>query len=385
MHEAGVKRVLLLVVGLGVLSAGPLPAKEPAQSPFRQIKIQGEDPRSGLFDLSVEYGYDAIGWLAYSRVSLPEYVETHIARSTDRGHTWSFVTAANHSEPGTMVIDGRPKEGVWRYEMPTLLFDPKDVPERRWKLFVHRYLAVPPYKKGNSLFREGGIVVQYATRPEGPWTTMDCLFGGVLQGCRMDLNALHPDLKNVVFYYEMGSILEKDVIYLSLDASPTANGLGDWKHRAIVLIASSDHGLTWRYVGTLTNYDDANALGYLTLTGSSLVRENGRLYLLVTPSGAKGLKFKNRGHDGTLVVEFDDIRQARLKRDAKGRLKVVKRLKPEFHSGGLSDYDEQNTRGGILFSQINLKTKPEFFQLFSTGHRIAGAPATANPPGAPPN
>ena len=104
---------------------------------------------------------------------------------------------------------------------------------------------------------------------------------------------------------------------------------------------------------------------------------SGRLFLLITPSGAKGLFKKNRGHDGTLIAEFDDIHRARLRRDAKGKLIVLKTLKPDLHSGGLSDYDEKNTQGGILFSQINPKAKPEVFQIFSTRQRIAqqGAPA----------
>jgi len=43
-----------------------------------------------------------------------------------------------------------------------------------------------------------------------------------------------------------------------------------------------------------------------------------------------------------------------------------------MHSGGLSDYDEQNTAGGIMFSQLTTEKsqKPEFFQVFSTTETI---------------
>jgi hypothetical protein len=119
-------------------------------------------------------------------------------------------------------------------------------------------------------------------------------------------------------------------------------------------------------VGTLTNYDDANHLGYLVLTGSSLVKAGGRFFLLVTPAGAKGIFKKNRAHDGTLVVEFDDLDRARLKRDAQGHLMVLKTIKPDLNSGGLSDYDEKNTAGGILFSQINIRATSDYFQVFNT-------------------
>ncbi|MCP3875032.1 MAG: hypothetical protein GY699_18010 [Desulfobacteraceae bacterium] len=63
-----------------------------------------------------------------------------------------------------------------------------------------------------------------------------------------------------------------------------------------------------------------------------------------------------------------------MKRNKKGKLIVHKIFEPDpgMHSGGLSDYDEQNTNGGILFSQLSTKTRhrPEFFQVFSTGEGI---------------
>jgi len=167
-----------------------------------------------------------------------------------------------------------------------------------------------------------------------------------------------------------------------MDASVTTSGLGKWEQRKIVLFSSKDHGTTWNYVGALTDYNDASSFGYVTMTGSSLVKESGRIFLMLSPSGAKGLFKKNRAHDGTLVVEFHDIRHAKLKRDAKEKLAVLKTFKPDLNSGGLSDYDEQNTAGGILFSQINISAMPEIFQIFSAKERIAqqGAPADADKP-----
>jgi hypothetical protein len=172
------------------------------------------------------------------------------------------------------------------------------------------------------------------------------------------------------FYNEIGSIALDGVLYLSLDASPTPSGLGDWESRTIVLISSRDHGETWTYAGTLTDYDDALDSRYLVLTGSSLVKEGERVFLLVTPSGAKGFGRKNRGHDGTWVIEFEDITRARLKRDAGGNLVVVRKIPVDLNTGGLSDYHEQNIHGGILFPQINIKARPDVFQTYMTRQRI---------------
>lgn len=230
----------------------------------------------------------------------------------------------------------------------------------------------------SSLFENGRIEYKYSATPEGPWSKAVCLFGKGGNNCRIDLNSLHPDLKDNLFYNELGSIVVDGIIYLSMDASTTPTGLGKWKQRKVVLVYSRDHGITWNYAGTLTNYEDAKSFGYRVLTGSSLTEEGGRLFLLITPSGANGLFKKNRGHDGMIILEFDDIRRARLKRDAKGKLVALRTLKPDFHSGGLSDYDEQNIQGGMLFSQINLQAKPEVFQIFSTKQRIVqqGAPVS---------
>ena len=368
----------VVTLALGVLTVNPALATQTDRSGFERINIVGEDHRNGLFDVSIEYDNAGSGWLAYSRVEVPKHVQTHLAKSTDGGKTWKYAGAANRSAEGSVVINGMTRKGVWRYETPTLLFDPQDIAARRWKLFVQRYLAMPPYQKGNSLFENGWIEYKYAAIPAGPWSDAICPFGKPETNCQVDLNSLHPDLKGNVFYNELGSIAVDGTIYLSMDASPTPTGFGKWEHRKIVLVSSQDHGITWTYVGTLTNFDDASALGYRVLTGSSLVKENGRLFLLITPSGAKGLFAKNRGHDGTLVVAFEDIRRARLERDVGGKPVVLNSFKVDLHSGGLSDYDEQNTWGGVLISQIDTLAKREFFQIFSARRRIGQRDAAAD-------
>ena len=339
-----------------------------------KININKDTVNNGIFDISIEYDSKGIGWMAYSRVILPKYVETRVAKSTDKGKTWKFIKTVNRSKDGYQQLGKKKQKGAWRNETPSLLYDPQDKPHRRWKLFYQRYLSKPPYKKGKSLFEHGWIAYKYAETPEGPWSKPIRLFGSKANKCKVDLNTLNKDLKDNVFYNEIGTIVVDGVIYLSVDSSTTPTGVGEWRKRKIVLFSSKDHGKTWHYVNTLTDFDDAKEFGYLIFTGSSLVREGKKLYLLVTPAGRKGLFVKNRGHDGTYVLEFDDISKAKLKRDKNNNLLVHKIIKPdpEMHSGGLSDYDEQNTNGGVLFSQLTSKAKhrPEFFQVYSTGETL---------------
>ncbi len=368
------------VIILLLLSISGCPTKKGRVNPapvsntqFTKLTITGDNHKSGIFDISVEYDQGGIGWMAYSRVEFPKYVETHIARSNDHGKTWKYIATVNKSTDGTFAYSGKKLKVAWRSETPTLLYDPGDTTSRRWKLFSHRYPAKSPFKKGSHLYAEGWIEYRTAANPKGPWSKPIRLFGKRENNCLIDLSAIHPNLKNILWYNELGSIAVNGVIYLSLDASTTPSGLGEWRKRKIILVSSRDHGKSWRYAGTLTDYNDANNFGYFIFTGSSLVKEGKRLFLFISPSGAKGLFKKNRSHDGTVIVEIEDISRAKLKRDAKGKLVIHKWIKPSLQSGGLSDYDEKNTYGGILFSQINTGIRSrnaDFFQVYSTGQRI---------------
>ncbi len=347
---------------------------EGAGSRFEKLVVVGDPVRNGIFDVSVEYGPDGTGWLAYSRVALPKYVSTHLARSLDQGRTWTYVAAINPSRDDTITVDGAAVAGTWRYETPTLVHDPEDDPARQWKLYVERYFTVPPYGPNDAHHSGGWIEVRYAPRPDGQWSKAVRLFGSQASGSRVDLNILHPDLRAMKFYNEIGSISLDGALYLSLDASPTESGLGDWRRRRIILISSTDHGRNWRYAGTLTDYDDASSSGYVVLTGSSLVKEADRVFLLATPSGAKGLGRKNRGHDGTWIIEFEDVAHARLKRDAQGKLLFLRKIPIDLDSGGLSDYHELDIYNGILFSQINTDARPDVLQTFRTHQQILSQP-----------
>ena len=341
---------------------------------FKKIVIKNDPVTSGIFDISIEYDDEGIGWMAYSYIKLPKFVETKIARSDNKGKTWRYVSTVNHSREGYQLVNNKKQKGVWRRETPSLLYDPGDKPGRRWKLFFQNYLSEPPYKKGNSLYGEGWIAYKYAPSPEGPWSKSVRLFGSKANKCKVDLNTLHPKLTKNAFYNEIGTIVVDNIIYLSVDASTAPKGGGDWKNHKILLFSSPDHGMKWNYVGTLTDHDDAGKFGYFIFTGSSLVREGNNYYLLATPAGRKGLFVKRRGHDGIYVMQFEDISKAKLKRDGNSKLIVTKIIEVQHdrHSGGLGDYDEQNSNGGIVISQLSTKKEhgSDFFQVFNTRENI---------------
>lgn len=340
----------------------------PPPPTFSMLEVEGETIVSGVFDPALEYDSNGVGWMTYSWVDWPRYVETHLAKSTDQGQSWQFVTKLSTSS--TEVFDTN--EVVWRYETSTLVYDGGAPAAERWKYLAQRVPAPTASCSAagcDALFQFSTIVLRTAPSPEGPWSAESCLFGKAEWGCAVDINSLDLSLADNVAYNELGSLVVGDTLYLSLDSTTTNDGVGEWPLREVILLASSDHGVSWRYVGTITDYDDAMALGYLTFTATSLVEEAGRHYLLVSPAGATSAAETNKAHNGTLVIEFEDLSQAKLRRDAQGTLIVSRYVERTKDSGGMSDYDEGNRIGGMLFGQLDHTLAPDgvFFQIYSTG------------------
>lgn len=335
---------------------------------WEKIDIRNDMVARGVGDPSIEYGPQGIGWMSYSRV-LGQEVAIHLAKSTDHGKSWGFVKSIVRPNPGkSLNAKNKPIEGTWDYEMSTILHDPKDK-GKEWKIFFNKYLTQKKVLPQNSrLYSNGYIGYKYASNPEGEWSPEVPVFVmGPFVDLKIpntiDLSKIHPDLSTATYFSEMGSLVKNGVIYLCMDARSTYE-LGDWNLARIILVASYDHGKSWKYLGTLTDYSDAEGLGYVILTGSSLIEDKGNVYLLASPSGS--IKPPHKGHEGILIFEMEDLDKAKLKRDSEGKLIVKKHIKPLLTKGGQADYDQQNTYGGIIVPQQHPPASPEMFQIFST-------------------
>ncbi len=355
---------------------------------YTRLIIAGEHLEKGIYDPSVAWSPDGkTGWLAYSsvtgngnfvggHVSLGEYVSTHLARTTDGGTTWTYVAAPNISKDGTCEQpDGNKLEGVWRYEVSSLVCDPDDpAPGRRWKLFAYRYFW---QREKASLVRDAWIVLRTAADPGGEWSEEIPLFGAgknplpPYHHTQVDVNALDASLQDTIVYTEPGALVHEGRLYVSLTALRphlSLEGLGP--AYSVVLLASEDHGASWKFAGPLLSTQDAHAFGYDYFDGTALAVDGGHVFLLAVPGGRA-----SQMHDGCAAFEFASLKEGRLRRGDNGLPVVANYFAPQpgILSGpgaGQACYHEANTKGGVIFPQFNLKAWPDVFQLYQTGRRI---------------
>jgi hypothetical protein len=371
--------VLLVLLALPEVGAARQPSK---------LVVAGESSLNGIFDPSVEYAPgDPWGWLSYSAVygdvrPWGPHVETRVARSADGGAHWSFVGVVNASTPTRLVRrDGSLLDGVWNYEVSSLVHDPGDA-GREWKLFAHRIFRKTEndFTDEQNLPAYSWIVLRSAPDPAGPWgPEVALLSSGPLPPAPYDdvqvaVNGLDPSLASLLVYSEPGAFHRDGVLYLSL------TGLTETGPDRIVLLASDDHGAGWRYVGTPLSGADAAPLGFLGFDGSAIAEQAGRVFLLVTPESPGVL------HDGTLLLEFDDLAAGSLMRAdgvpvVRGHVPPQPGL-PAERRGGQADYHERNRAGGLLQPSLELGDFPEIFQIYATGESLTpAAPVPALSPG----
>jgi hypothetical protein len=124
---------------------------------------------------------------------------------------------------------------------------------------------------------------------------------------RVDLNTLDPSLKNAAAYSEPGALTNDGRLYLSMSALLPRLGLtGISVGHTIILLASDDHGATWRFVRKLLDDTDASRLGCELFDGTSLAHEDGRFFLLASP-GHRGADAVRQCCDGLALARRQSI------------------------------------------------------------------------------
>ena len=340
---------------------------------YDPLRVEGEDEGANFGDPSLEYSVDGrTGWLAYTDVEgdafpIGPYHHINIAMSDDAGDSWTLIGRVLNSVEGTITTpNGDVIKGVWAYEVPSLVHVPDDT-QAPWKLFAHRYFRT----EGERRAEFGWITITTAQSPMGPWTEAEPFLGTALTpfapfATRLNAADLDPALADLVALSEPGSLYHEGVLYLSL------TGLLPDGPEQIFLLASEDFGETWRFVSTLLTKADGGSIGAARFDASSLVEVGGRVFLMASPE-RDGLI-----HDGTSIFEFEDIALGALRRTGIAPIELAHipvqtdPTRGDNRGGGQSDYDEHNTKGGVLFHQVDADNRPgPIIQVFNTRRTLS--------------
>lgn len=359
----------------------------------RPMSIKGENYANlGIYDPSIAYDSQGSGlWMAYAAINqrlarekghdMPD-INIHMANSFDRGKRWSFSHALFTGKHDTLTLaDGSfsDKKGTWRYEAPSLVYDDSD-PEQPWKVFAYKYFWTGDI---NEARKYSAIVYKSAkTMNTHRWTNETWLFTANKNQLpppynslvSAHLNDLHPSLKDMKYYAEVGALAASDgVLLMTLTAFKD-----DKQPDRIILIFSPDKGKSWHYLGTPITSEQAQHYGDFTrVSGSSLVEQQKRIYLMVS-FGDNTIE-----HQGTHVFEFERsgnslISKNMLKKDKQGFPDPVKVIEPtdaEFlgpYGGGQSAYHPKLRYSGVLMPQMMRDGSSQPFKIYKTLKHIVG-------------
>jgi hypothetical protein len=307
----------------------------PAQSWFR-----------GLGDPSLELD-PATGtlWLAYSWLDTagPDFViRTQLARSDDRGRSFSVTSSANEVERRP---DGRARDGLWLHEVPALArAGPRD-----WRLAWLSYFD--PLGAGEREYAEPHLLVARGASPAG--------FGGAAR--------LAPPHDGCAALTEPALFAEDGGLWLA--ASCVEFSLGARRPERERLLLWREHAGAWLSAGALLASADARVLGGSRLEQADLARaRDGALLLFVTPirEGEDPL------HQGCVVLEVEDLGAARIRRQPDGSpfVRAVLTADGNGLGPGMCSYDAASETGVLLvITRFDLTSDPPdlLFSLRRTG------------------
>jgi hypothetical protein len=298
--------------------------------------------------------------------------EINLERATAPCRSWMTISGAGFAAkedadvPGMFKGDPPLNRGVWRYETPAIVYDPDD-PGREWKLFAYRYFWNGDEKTARYYSM---IVSRTASRPDSNWSEEKWVFAPNTQWppepfaslAEHRLSEISPELADVVFYARPSVVYvaKQKTLFMTLSAFTTASSLPD----RIIMLASIDHGANWSYRGVVMRASDVPKMGnYTNSTGGNLLMFNDQMYLALVLGNtvADGL--------GTTIIPFEDVLNAKLKRDEKTGAPVIvnhlprNSMQPSKIGGGFAAYTDMCRTGMMISEYSDIRSS---FQIFKT-------------------
>jgi hypothetical protein len=324
----------------------------------------------GIFDPSLEWdGHTQTLWMSYSSaranpnpIADAARIAIRLAYSKDRGKTWKDISYSIF-EPSDISLPKRPPhdQGIWQYEVSSLVHDPGAPQREQWKVFAFRYLKI----SAGRVNEHSWIALKTASSPSGPWSKERKLFTGFIYNKGSDpflgppeirLHDFHRDLKSCAAFTEPGALAKKDALYLSLSCET-----GKSKKNKIILLKLSQPSGTWSYRGTFLSYPQAKEKGFEKFTASDMFSVGNKDYLMVSPENKKGL------YKGCRVFAIDDLENAKLETKMGGLLLQTEVPDSGGELNGACTYDSAAVQTGILsFERYDPRKEMPFLRIFKT-------------------
>ncbi|TNE26449.1 MAG: hypothetical protein EP349_09965 [Alphaproteobacteria bacterium] len=350
-------------------------------APF-PISVAGERATLGIHSPSVMFEPRAGWiWMAYAAINQKPseahpHIDINLATSLAGGGRWAFHhnvfesrKAVLHGPDGNILET----DGMWRYETPSLVYDPEDK-GREWKIYAYRY-----YWNGDiaAARRYSAIVYRYAESISlQNWSTEQWLFSAAKdqppepysEFVQLRLNELDPSLEKVLYYSQPSAFYSKTVgvLFMTLTTYMEEN-----KPDRIILLASTDHGASWGYLGAVISSSDAPKLGKYTRVDSGyLFEQDETIYLMVSFGN------QQQEHQGTHIFKFADIAKAELAKDRKGRPKAIQYFEPLGQEGltplgaGQSAYIPEVYKSGLLMSHMQTDNIGPPFRIYRSNQMV---------------
>ncbi|MEM9696251.1 MAG: hypothetical protein AAGA56_27145 [Myxococcota bacterium] len=268
----------------------------------RPLGLPAPDP-NGIFDpdLVLEPETGRL-WVSYSGIDGAPgagKISTHLAYSDDAGQQWCFAGTINRSEdlpPGTLppAFDANLR-AHWSHETSALVFDPAAPPNRRWRVWWHRYLHVDdPTTDEDRRFEYGWIAERIAATPEGLLSAPEQkLFSTAAYHADPNVQSYNdaapggaprarldrlPGIEACLVATEPALLAHEGQLYATVycvTAPPAA--------RTELLAHDGDE---WRHVGTLLDNADASELSpaFTGYNAADLVALENGPHVLITPT-----------------------------------------------------------------------------------------------------
>lgn len=337
---------------------------------------------SGIFDPSLLNVNGRI-WMAYSSVNYYQQlgnrvqdVSTSLAYSDNNGSTFTYLQTIGAATSATVT----PGSGVnpcgnitctgrWVYEVPFLVDDKTDPDSsKRFKLFAHKYFLYPAGTT-STIYTLGAIVMWTSPSPESSWSSERVVLGwnGTPQelATTNKINSLNAALNECLTLSEGTATSYQDNLDFVFACS---NGIT----QKIVMLRSSDHASTFKYVSTPLTATDAASFNALYFSAPTLIpAETSAPVLIATPVinrsvSIGGSPFSGDFYSGCVAFPFADEATGKLFRNGTTPLSIWKIGYQANHLNGACAWDRGAGVSGILINDGDAVSGTSQFRVLKT-------------------